>query len=73
MSSRLHSALPSPSRVDFWDPNTIKDKLVLSKLKEFIYKDAGINICGHSSFNVCKVFEKGDQFEKTVTKKKIPQ
>ena len=68
-SSRLHSALPSPSRVDFWNPKTIKDKLVLSKLKKFIYRDAGSNICGHSNFDACKVFEKGDQFEKMVTKK----
>ena len=63
-SSRLHSALPSPSRVDFWNPKTIKDKLVLSELKKFIYRDAGSNICGHSNFDVCKVFEKGGQFEK---------
>ena len=43
---------------------------MLPKLKEFIYKDAGINICGHSYFDLCKIFEKGDHFEKTVTKKK---
>ena len=70
MSSRLHNALPSPSRVDFWNPKSIKDKLVLSKLKEFIYKDAGINICGHSNSDICKIFEKEISLEKTVTKKK---
>ena len=53
---------------------TIRDNLVLSKLIKIIYKDAGINICGHSSFDICKILEKGDQkktvLEKTVTKKK---
>ena len=42
---------------------------MLSKLKKNIYKDAGINICGHSNFDICKTFEKGDQFEKAVAKK----
>ena len=67
-SLRLHSALPSPPRVLIL--SKLKDKLVLSKLKEFIYQDADINICGHSYFDICKIFEKEDQFEKTVTKKK---
>ena len=69
-SPRFYSALPSPPRVAFWNPKTIRDKLVLSKLKEFIYKDVGINIFGHSYFDICKIFEKEDQFEKMVTKKK---
>ena len=38
---RLHGALPSPSRVAFRNPKAMRDKLVRSKLKEFIYKDAG--------------------------------
>ena len=33
-----------------------------------IYKDAGINICGHSNFDICKTYEKEDQ-EKSVWKK----
>ena len=45
---RLHSALPSPSRVAFRNPKAIRDKLVRFKLKQFVYKDAGTNICGHS-------------------------
>ena len=69
-SPRLHGALPSQTRVASWNPKTIRDKLVLSKLKKFIYKDAGINICGHSNFDICKIFEKGDQ-EKTVWKKRL--
>ena len=69
-SARLHSALPSPPRVAFLNPKAIRDKRVLSKLKEFIYKDVGINICGHFNFDICKKFEKRAQFEKTVTKKK---
>ena len=60
-SPGLHGALPSQTRVASWNPKTIRDKLVLSKLKKFIYKDAGINICGHSNFDICKIFEKGDQ------------
>ena len=66
---RLHSALPSPSRVAFRNPKAMRDKLVRSKLKEFIYKDAGTNICGHSNCDICKIFESGDQFESKVTKK----
>ena len=31
----LHSGLPSPTRVAFRNPKTIRDKLVRSKLKEF--------------------------------------
>ena len=69
-SPRFQCALPSQTRVASWNPKTIRDKLVLSKLKKFIYKDAGINICGHSNFDICKIFEKEDRFEKTATKKK---
>ena len=67
---RLHSALPSSPRVVFRNPKTIKYKLVCSKLTEFIYKDAGINISGHCNCYICKTFESGDQFESTVSKKK---
>ena len=69
-SPRLHSGLPSPPRVAFPNRKTSRDKLVCSKLKEFIYKDAGTNICGHSNCDICKIPESGDQFESTVTKKK---
>ena len=41
---RLHSALPSPPRVAFQNPKTIREKLVHFRLKEFIYKDAGNSI-----------------------------
>ena len=71
-SPRLHSALLSPPSVAFRNIKTIRDKLVRSKLKEVIYKDAGTNICGHSNCDLCKIFESGDQFESTVTKKKYP-
>ena len=27
-----------------------------SKLEEFIYKDTGTNICGHSNCDICKIF-----------------
>ena len=33
-----------------------------------IYKYAGIDICGHSNFDIRKIYEKGDQ-EKSVWKK----
>ena len=65
---RLLSALPSPPRVAFRNAKTIRDKLVRSKLKEFIY--TGINICCHSNCDICKILENGDRFESTVTKKK---
>ena len=66
---RLNSGLPSPPKVAFRNPKSITDKLVRSKIKEFIYKDASTNICGHSNCDICKIFESGDQFESTVTKK----
>ena len=50
----------------------MRDKLVRSNLKEFIYEDAGTNICGHSNCDTCKIFENGDQFESAITKNKIP-
>ena len=40
---RLRSVPPSPPRVAFRNPKTIRDKLVRSKLKEFIHKGAGTN------------------------------
>ena len=67
---RPHSALLSPLRIAFGNTKTIRDKLVRSNLKEFIYKDAGINICGHSNCDICKILEGWDQFERTVTNKK---
>ena len=54
----------------FENTKTIRDKLLRSKLKEFVCKDAGTNICGHSNCDICKIFESGDQFESKVTKKK---
>ena len=60
---RLHSAVLSPSRVAFQNPKAIRDKPVRFKLKEFIYKDAGTNISGHSNRDIRKIFESGDQFE----------
>ena len=69
-SPRLHSALPSPPRVAFRNKITIRDELERSKLKEFIYKDADTNICGHSNCDISKIFESGDQFERKDAKKK---
>ena len=54
-SPRLHSALPSSPMVAFRNPKTIRDKLVRSKLKLFIDKDAGTNTCGHSNCDICKI------------------
>ena len=69
-SPRLYSGLPSPPRVTYRNPKTIRDKLARSKLIEFIYKDGGTNICVHCNCDIGKFFESGDQFESTVTKKK---
>ena len=69
-SSRFHSAVLSAPRVAFQNPKIIREKLVRSMLKEFIYKDAGTNICCHSNSDICKILESGDQFESTITKKK---
>ena len=69
-SSRLHNALPSTARVEFRNTKTIRDKLLRSKLKEFIYKDAGTNVCGNSNCDIYKKNWKWRQFESKVTKKK---
>ena len=69
-SPRLHSALILPPRVAFRNTEAIRDKLVRSTLKEFIYKDSGTNICGHSNCDICKMFVSGHQFESTITMKK---
>ena len=42
---RLHGTPSSTTRKVFRYPKTIRNKLVRSKLKEFIYKNAGTNIC----------------------------
>ena len=68
-STRLHRALPS-APVAFQNPKTIRHKLVHSKLKEFIYKDAGTNICGYFNCEIFKMIESGDQSESTFSKKK---
>ena len=68
-SPRLHGSLSS-APVAFQNPRTIRDKLVRSKLKEFICKDVGTNIFGHSNCDICKMFESGDQFEIRFSKKK---
>ena len=65
-SPRLQSGLPSLPRVAFQNPKTIRDKIVHSNLKEFIYKDAGTNICGHSNCDICKLCKSGDQFERSI-------
>ena len=68
-SSRLHRALPSSPRVAFRNSKTIRNKLVRSKSKEVMDKDAGTDIWGSSNCDICKIFESGDQFESKVTKK----
>ena len=42
---RLHGTPSSTTRKVFRYPKTIRNKLVRSKLKEFIYKNAGTNFC----------------------------
>ena len=69
-SPRLHSGLISPPRLAFRNTKRIRGKLLRSKLIAFIYQDDCTNICGHSNCDICKIFEIGDQFESTVTKKK---
>ena len=74
-SPRLHGALPSQTRVASWNPKTIRDKLVLSKLKKIIYKDAGINVYGHSNLIEVKYLKKEVRkkpFGKNGYEEKIP-
>ena len=55
-SPRFHGALLSQTSVASWNPKTIREKLVLSKLKKKFYKVSGINICGHSYSVIFKIF-----------------
>ena len=60
---------PSPQRVAFQNPKTIRNKVVSSKLEEFIYKEAGTNICSHSNCDVCKMLESGDPLKVRLLRK----
>ena len=68
-SDRLSGVLPSPPRVAFRNPKTLRDRLVRSKLKiekeePVVYK------CGHSNCEICNVLKLGDEFQSTSTGKK---
>ena len=74
-SPRLHGALPSQTRVASWNPKTIRDKLVLSKLKKIIYKDAGIIFVAILTLIYVKYLKKEIRkkpFRKYGYEKKIP-
>ena len=38
-------------------------------LNKFIYEYPGTDFCGYSNCDICKMFESGDQFESTFSKK----
>ena len=56
-SLRLKDIPPSPPKIAFWNWKTIRDILVGSKLKDFIYDDEGVDICDCSNYNICNILE----------------
>ena len=91
-SPRLLSVLPSPSRVAFRNPKTLKDFLVRSRLKirdsndkvndiyiyiyiyiyRYIYICMYVCVCGNISCDICNVLYLSNEFQSTVTGKKVP-
>ena len=68
-SHRLSGELPSPPRVAFRIPKTLRDRLVHSKLK-VDKEERGVYKCGHSNCKICNVLNLGDEFHSTSTGKK---
>ena len=53
-SLRLTAVLPSPPRLAFRNPKTLKDHLVRSKLKTN-YEKRGVTICGRKNCEICHI------------------
>ena len=69
-SSRLSAVLPSPPRVAFHNPETLKDNLVRSKLgicdsKENRMRKIGYK-CGNINCDICNVLYLRNEFQSTV-------
>ena len=60
-SQRLSAVLPSPPRVTFRNPKTLRDRLVHSKLK-VDKEEPGVYKCGHSNCEICNVLKLVDEF-----------
>ena len=66
-SPTLKAVLPKPPRVAFRNPKTLRDKLVISKIRENDEEERGNFPCGHSNCEICKILEPGKEFKSTVT------
>ena len=55
-SQRLSGVLPSPLRVAFQNPKTLRDRLVRSKLKAD-KEEASVYKCGHSNCEIMQCFK----------------
>ena len=71
-SPSLSAVLPSPPRVAFRNPKTLKDHLVRSKLKirDSNDEENGIYKCGSINCNICNVLYLSNEFRSTVTGKR---
>ena len=71
-SPRLGALLPSPFRVPFRNPKTLKDHLVRSKLKirDSNNEENGIYKCGNINCDICNVLYLSNEFQSTVTGKR---
>ena len=71
-SPRLSAILPSPTRVAFCNPKTLKDHLVRSKLKirDSDEEENGIYKCGNINCDICNVLYLSNEFQSTVTGKR---
>ena len=70
-SPRLSAVSPSPPRVVFRNPKTVKDHLEILKLKirDSNEWENGIYKCGNINYDICNVLYLGNEFQSTVTRK----
>lgn len=69
-SLRLNAVLPTPPRIAFRNPKTLKDMLVRSKLKtETSLLQLGTMRCNSSCCEICPQLILGDSFTSTLTGK----
>ena len=68
-STRLNAVFPSPPRVAFRNPKTLKDHLVRPKLKirDSNDEENGIYKCGNINCDICNVLYLSNEFQSAVT------
>ena len=57
--------LPKPIRVAFRNHNTLRDKLVRSKLRPDYEEEQGVFNCGRKNCDMCNILEPGNESKST--------